>query len=180
MSHERRAVSNDGQLDCWNNSYFRLTKRREHIKTPHHWPFVRGIHAPVADGFPSQRVSTMESLLIAWRYHGFTFQAIIENTRETIGVGNTNRLLLIKNIMKKPLCEMWNDTEMKLLLSRTFFFEMPYGTWGSVSVSEVWWVGYRITQPAWSKDVVILTKFWSLGALKVVKMTTCIAANVSR
>ena len=41
-SHERRVVSNHRSFDCLFNSLCGLKSKRH--QSPHHWPFVRGIH----------------------------------------------------------------------------------------------------------------------------------------
>ena len=43
MLHEQLSISNYQQLDCLFNSLLR-PKKKNNIKAPHYWPFVRGIH----------------------------------------------------------------------------------------------------------------------------------------
>ena len=43
-------------------------QKKEYIKTPNYWPFVRGIHWC----FPSRRASSTELSFLSWRHHGIS------------------------------------------------------------------------------------------------------------
>ena len=109
-SHEHHDVSNHWQCNCLCNSLFRLNNK-ENIKTEHHWPFVRGttgvrfVKGIYQSGFPSQRASNVESIIMSWHRHVLPLYLISKKANLLYSMGKLKKISSIANKMYLyPFC----------------------------------------------------------------------------